>query len=78
MAAVSNMGSDLNWAGNDLAMANAYSFGRLAWNPSVAAADVLAEWVTMTWGMDPLANEEVCVARWMCLFVRLCCLSAFY
>ena len=34
---VSNVGLDANWLGNDLAMANLYGFGRLAWDPQVSA-----------------------------------------
>ena len=30
---VSNVGRDTNWLGHQLAMANLYGFGRLAWNP---------------------------------------------
>ena len=30
---VSNVGDSPNWLGHDLAMANLYGFGRLAWNP---------------------------------------------
>ncbi|MDE6901929.1 MAG: alpha-glucuronidase, partial [Lachnospiraceae bacterium] len=34
MAAVANTGNDENWTGHDLAAANLYGFGRLAFNPS--------------------------------------------
>jgi alpha-glucuronidase len=35
---VSNVGRDTNWLGHDLAMANLYGFGRLAWNPDLSRA----------------------------------------
>ena len=61
MAAVSNFGADADWAGGGagMAMANAYAFGRLAWDPALAAAAVLGEWVPMTWGLDGAVREEV-------------------
>ena len=34
--AVVNVGRDANWLGHDLAMANLYGFGRLAWDPELA------------------------------------------
>ena len=50
MAAVSNFGSDPSWAGIT-PMANAYAFGRMAWDPhALPAAAVLHEWVAQTWG----------------------------
>jgi alpha-glucuronidase len=32
---VSNLGDDPNWCGHDLAQANWYGFGRLAWDPDL-------------------------------------------
>jgi alpha-glucuronidase len=50
---VSNVGRDENWLGNDLAMANLYGFGRLAWNPEASPRDIAAEWTGLTFGGDP-------------------------
>jgi alpha-glucuronidase len=48
VAGISNVGNDLNWTGHDLAQANLYGFGRLAWNPNLSAAEIATEWVRMT------------------------------
>jgi alpha-glucuronidase len=48
IAAVSNIGNDMNWTGHDLAQANLYGYGRLIWNPSLTAEQITAEWVQMT------------------------------
>ena len=48
MAGVANTGTDRNWTGHDLLQANWYAFGRLAWNPDVAPAQLAREWTMMT------------------------------
>jgi alpha-glucuronidase len=50
---VSNVGRDENWLGHDLAMANLYGFGRLAWNPNIAADAIAERWTRLTFGHDP-------------------------
>lgn len=52
IAGVANTGTDRNWTGHDLAQANWYAFGRLAWNPSQAADAIAREWARMTWSPD--------------------------
>jgi alpha-glucuronidase len=52
IAAVSNVGDDPFWTGHPLAQANLYAFGRLAWDPTLDAADVLDEWVSLTFASD--------------------------
>jgi hypothetical protein len=37
---VANAGRNVNWLGSDLAMANLYGFGRLAWNPNLSARQI--------------------------------------
>lgn len=59
IAAVSNVGNDLNWTGHDLAQANLYSFGRFAWNPQLTCAAVTDEWVIQTFGNDPVVLDTV-------------------
>ena len=49
---VVNVGLSKNWLGNHLAMANLYGFGRLSWNPSLTAEDVVREWTQLTFGDD--------------------------
>lgn len=51
IAAVSNIGNDMNWTGHDLAQANLYGYGRLIWNPSLSAKVITSEWVQMTYGL---------------------------
>ncbi len=53
MAGVSNIGSDRNWTGSHFDQANWYAFGRLAWDPTLCARDIAAEWVKMTFSTDP-------------------------
>lgn len=56
---VANVGRDLNWLGNDLAVANLYGFGRLAWNPSFSARHIVDEWARMTFGDDARVVDTV-------------------
>lgn len=52
MAAVANTGNDENWTGHDLAAANLYGFGRLAFEPSASAEELAEEWIIRTFGSD--------------------------
>lgn len=54
IAAVSNIGRDLNWTGNKLSQANLYAFGRLAWNSQISDQTVLQEWCQLSF-----ANPDV-------------------
>ena len=58
MAAVCNTGNDLNWTGHDLAAANLYGFGRLAYDTSLSAEEIAKEWIIQTLGEDPLVVEH--------------------
>jgi alpha-glucuronidase len=49
---VANVGRDAKWMGADLAMANLYAFGRLAWNPNLSAEEISQEWTRQTFGND--------------------------
>ena len=53
IAAVSNIGNDMNWTGHDLAQANLYGYGRLIWNPTLSAEEITNEWVKMTFSATP-------------------------
>lgn len=57
IAAVTNTGNDANWTGNDLAAANLYGFGRLAFQTSLTAEEIAEEWIRMT-----ISNEEEVVS----------------
>ena len=59
MAGVANTGLDDNWTGHDLAQANWYAFGRLAWNPSLDATAIADEWIRMTWSVEPVVVATI-------------------
>lgn len=60
MVAVANTGSDANWTGHDLAAANWFGFGRLAFEPSLSAEEIAKEWSECTFGTEPRVVEAVC------------------
>ena len=49
---VANVGLSTNWLANQLALANLYGFGRLAWNPDLTAQAIADEWTKLTFGND--------------------------
>jgi alpha-glucuronidase len=55
IAGVANTGDDRNWTGHDLAQANWYAFGRLAWDPSLSSEAIADEWIRLTFTRDPAA-----------------------
>ena len=59
MAAVINTGNDENWTGNDLAAANFYGFGRLAFSTSLSSEEIAEEWVGMTYTNEKEVKEAV-------------------
>lgn len=59
IAAVVNTGNDLNWTGNVLAAANLYGFGRLAFDMTLSAEEILEEWIAMTFGTDKKVMEGI-------------------
>jgi alpha-glucuronidase len=52
MTAVTNTGDSLNWTGHTLAQCNLYAFGRMAWNPSLTAKELIREWIRITFETD--------------------------
>jgi alpha-glucuronidase len=50
MAAVANTGNDENWTGHDLAAANLYGFGRLAFDTTLSGETIAQEWARLTFG----------------------------
>jgi len=50
---VADVGLDPNWLGSDLALANLYGFGRLAWNPNTPADTIAKDWTRLTFSSDP-------------------------
>jgi alpha-glucuronidase len=59
MAGVAGIGSDTNWLGSHFNQANWYAFGRLAWNPDLAARDIADEWIRQTFSNDPAVLAPV-------------------
>jgi alpha-glucuronidase len=59
ITAVANIGSDMNWTGHDLAQANFYCYGRLAWNPGLSSEQIAKEWVIQTFGCEPLLLDTI-------------------
>jgi alpha-glucuronidase len=58
-AGVANIGNDQNWTGHDLAQANLYGFGRLAWDPDLTAAAITNEWIRLTFPHQPAVIEGI-------------------
>ncbi len=52
IAAVSNLGRDENYTGHPLAAVNLFTYGLLAWDPSVDAELAVSVWVKLTYGFD--------------------------
>jgi alpha-glucuronidase len=59
IAGVANTGTDRNWCGSVFACANWHAFGRLAWDPSLGAAELADEWLRMTFTNDASFVEPV-------------------
>jgi alpha-glucuronidase len=59
IAAVSNIGNDRNWCGHHFHAANWFAFGRLAWDPTLDEWEIAREWISCTWGGDPVASETI-------------------
>ncbi|MFC5467049.1 alpha-glucuronidase family glycosyl hydrolase [Lederbergia graminis] len=59
IASVSNIGNDVNWTGHTLAQANLFGYGRLIWNPDLAAEEISREWIQLTFGNDETVIEQI-------------------
>ncbi|CAL5871851.1 uncharacterized protein PFLUO_LOCUS6105 [Penicillium psychrofluorescens] len=51
-AAVVNVGTNATWLGSHLSMSNLYAYGRLAWDPTEDAQEILEDWIRLTFGLD--------------------------
>ena len=51
-AGVANIGDSRNWCGSDMAQANWYAFGRLAWNPNLSSEQIAREFLMQTFSKD--------------------------
>ena len=75
IAGVANIGNSTCWCGSDMAQANWYAFGRLAWNASVSSEEIAHEFVSQTLTTQPdadrvitdimLRSHEACVSYMM-------------
>ena len=71
IAGVTNIGDSVNWCGHQLAQANWYAFGRMAWNPDLSSEQIIDEWLKQTFTTDKnfvepvakmmMASREACV-----------------
>lgn len=59
ITAVCNTGDDENWTGSDLAAANLYGFGRLAYCTDLSAEEIAEEWIRQTLSNDREVVETV-------------------
>ncbi|KHL24652.1 alpha-glucuronidase [Croceibacterium mercuriale] len=59
IAGVANIGADRNWSGSTFDQANWYAFGRLAWDHTLSAEAIAAEWAAQTFRPDPALTGPV-------------------
>lgn len=52
IAGVANIGNTVCWTGSDMAQANWYAFGRLAWDDQLGSAEIAKEWLAQTFTSD--------------------------
>jgi len=58
-AGVSGVGANTTWLGSHLAMSNLYAYGRLAWDASQDAEEVLQDWIRLTFGFDQQVMDTI-------------------
>ena len=59
IAGVTNIGDSINWCGHQLAQANWYAFGRMAWNTDLSSEQILDEWIKQTFTSEKGFVEPV-------------------
>ena len=59
IAGVANTGTDRNWCGHQLAPANWYAYGRLAWDHTLSSAALADEWTRQTFSNEPRVAEPI-------------------
>lgn len=59
MAGVANIGTDRNWTGHHFHQANWFAYGKLAWDPETASADIADEWLKLTFTTDKKFTEPI-------------------
>ncbi|MBI1342218.1 MAG: alpha-glucuronidase [Terrimonas sp.] len=58
MAAVANIGNEINWTNHPFGQANWYALGRLAWDHELSASQIAREWIRQTFSNDPAVVEK--------------------
>ncbi|KAJ5805853.1 uncharacterized protein N7503_003455 [Penicillium pulvis] len=58
-AAVVNVGTNNTWLGSHLSMSNLYAYGRLAWDPTADAQDILQDCIQLTFGLDRAVLDTI-------------------
>lgn len=60
IVAVTNLGNDANWTGHDLAQANLYAYGRMAWQgKKFCGVEALKEWIALSFGAEFMEKERL-------------------
>ena len=59
ISAVANIGDMDNWCGSDMAQANWYAFGRLAWDDNMCPRRIAKEWLEQTYTKDSAFVEPM-------------------
>lgn len=59
IAGVANTGTDRNWCGHQLAPANWYAYGRLAWDHTLSSAQLADEWTRQTFSNEPRVTQPI-------------------
>lgn len=58
-AAVANVGMSPFWAGNPLALANLYGYGRLCWDNFKDVHEILTEWIEQSFSTSSKQTKEI-------------------
>lgn len=59
IAGISNVVETPNWTSHLFGQANLFAFGRMAWDPTLSAADIAEDWTRRTFGDDSRVVEAV-------------------
>ena len=59
ISAVTNLGNDANWTGHDLAQANLFAYGQMAWQGKADSEAMARWWTILTFGKDSWVADTV-------------------
>ncbi|MBR2942976.1 MAG: alpha-glucuronidase [Clostridia bacterium] len=60
MAAVGNLGRDLNYTGHPFAAVNLFAYGMTAWNPDIDPAALIRMWCRLTYDLNKEQEDALC------------------